>query len=287
MMNTSILKQQPYRVMSSVIISVISLLLILLNGCGGGLKLTSDWQQREIKIDGSDSPWQRGLYYDKEYDFVYGVRNDEKYMYVFLKTQNRSTQMQIMRQGLTVWFDREDGKNQTFGIQYPMSRKEERNGFVPDTNEEKLHPFLDQEFPELEILGPKKEDVQRFSALEVPGIRVKLGRTRETLIYELRVPLSKTSEQPFAIEPASSNRIGIEFETGEFQPGQTNGGMRAGGERDRGEGMGEDNPAEGSGMSGGRRSRGGGNQGGHLGGMEKTKRMELWLSVQLAHPVSQ
>ena len=35
--------------------------------------------------------------------------------------------------------------------------------------------FLDQEFPELEIIGPKKEDIQRFSALEAPGIRVKLG----------------------------------------------------------------------------------------------------------------
>jgi len=285
-MNTSTLKQQADRDMSSIILLLISLLLILLNGCSSGLKLTSDWQQREINIDGSDSQWQRGLYYEKESDFVYGVRNDEKYMYVFLKTQNRSTQMQIMRQGLTVWFDREDGKNQTFGIQYPMNRKEEHAGFVPDTNEEKLNTFLDQEFPELEILGPNKENVQRFSALEAPGIRVKLGRTKETLIYELRVPLSKTSEQPFALEPTSSNRIGIEFETGEFQPGQMNSGVRAGGGRDRGEGMGEDNPAEGSGMSGGRRSRGG-NQGGHFGTMEKTKRMELWLSVQLAHPVSQ
>jgi hypothetical protein len=286
MMNTSILKQQLRQFMSSHLLLVISLLLILLNGCSGGFKLTSDWQQREMNIDGSDSQWQRGLYYDKESDLVYGVRNDEKYIYVFLKTQNRSTQMQIMRQGLTVWFDREDGKNQTFGIQYPMSRQEGHAGFIPDTNEETLHTFLDQEFPELEILGPKKEDLQRFSALETPGIRVKLGRTRETLIYELRVPLHKTSEQPFAIEPTSSNRIGVEFETGEFKPEQMKGGMHAGGGHDHGEGMGEGEPAEGSSMGGGRRPHGGGNQGGRLGNIEKTKRMELWLSVQLAQPVS-
>ena len=260
--------------------------VLMLNGCSGGLKLTSDWQQREMIIDGSDAQWQHGLYYDKETDMVYGVRNDEKYLYVFIKTVNRSTQMQIGKQGLTVWFDREDGKNQTFGIHYPMSRQESRTGFAPDTNEETLHSFLDQEYPELEIIGPKKQERQRFSALEAPGIRVKLGRTRETLMYELRVPLNKTSEQPFAIEPTSSNRVGIEFETGEFKPGQLKGGMRAAGGRELGEGSGEGNPEEQDDIGGGRRPRAGGNQGGRFGSMEKTNRMELWLSVQLAKPVS-
>ena len=286
-MNISILKQKTREFKLSLLLTVLSLLMVLLNGCSGGLKLTSDWQQRELKIDGNDSQWQRGLYYDKESDLVYGVRNDEKNIYVFLKTQNRSTQMQIMKQGLTVWFDREDGKNQTFGILYPISRQDRRAGFIPDTAEEKITAFFDQEFPELEVLGPKKEDIQRFSALEAPGIRVKLSRSRDALIYELSVPLNKTSDQPFAIEPASSNRVGIEFETGEFNPEQIKGGKHADGGGDRGEGMSEGASGDGSGMGGGRRSHSGGNQGGHFGNTEKTKRMELWLSVQLAKPVSQ
>ena len=285
-MNTSILKQRLSLCTSSLIILVMPGLLLLLNGCSGGLKLTSDWQQSEMNIDGSDSQWQRGLYYDKESDLVYGVRNDEKYVYVFLKTQNRSTLMQIMRQGLTVWVDREDGKNQTFGIQYPMSKQDTHSRLNPDTNEEIIHPFLDQEFPELAIIGPKKQDIQRFPELEAPGIRVKLSRTHETLIYELRVPLKKTSEQPYAVEPTSSSRIGIEFETGEFNPEQMKSGMHNGNGPDRGEGMDEGNPTEGNSMGGGRRPHGGGSEGGRGGAMEKTKRMELWLSVQLAKPVS-
>ena len=194
--------------------------------------------------------------------------------------------MQIMRQGLTVWFDREDGKNQTFGIKYPMSRQETHAGFSPDTNEEKLHTILDQEFPEMEIIGPKKENIQRFSALEAPGIRVKIGRMNETLVYELGVPLNKTYEHPFAIEPILAHRIGIEFETGEFKPEQNKGGIHAGGGHERGEGMGEGNPAEG-GISGSRRSHGSGDKGGRSGNIEKTKQMELWLSVQLAQSHSQ
>jgi hypothetical protein len=257
----------------------------MLTGCSGGLKLTSDWQQGEMNIDGSDSEWQRGLYYDKASDMVFGVRNNTKYVYILLKTQNRSTQMQIMRQGLTVWFDREDGKNQVFGVNYPMSRQESHSGFSSDTNEEKPQIFLDQEFPEMEIIGPTKKDIQRFSPLEAPGIRVKLGRTRETLVYELCVPLTKSSEHPFAIEPISAHRIGIEFETGEFKSEQKNDGMLAGGGRERGEGMGEANPAE-RGSIGGGRHHGSEEQIGHIGPRGKTKQMELWLSVQLANTLS-
>ena len=286
MKNTTTLRRQLYLDKSFLLLLIMSVLMTLTNGCSSGLKLASDWQQGEMNIDGSDSEWQRGLYYDKESDMVYGVRNDDKYVYVFLKTQNRSTQMQIMRQGLMVWFDREDGKNQTFGIKYPIIRQETHAGFSPDTNEEKLYTFLDQEFPEMEIIGPKKENVQRFSLLEAPGIRVKLGRIHETLIYELCVPLNKTSEHPFAIEPISTHRIGIEFETGEFKPEQSKGGMRVGSGYDHGEGTSEDNPAEG-GSAGGRRSHGNGNQRGRFGNLEKTKQMELWLSVLLAKSISQ
>ena len=282
MTDMTILRRRISLLASSPFVRAIPVLSILLTGCSGGLKLASDWQHGEMTIDGSDSEWQRGLYYDKEFDFVYGIRNDETYVYIFLKTQNRSTQAQIMRHGLTVWFDREGGKHQTFGIQYPMSRQEASAKFSPEINEEMSDTYLGQEFPELEILGPAKGDIQRFTTLDVPGIRVKLGRTRGTLVYELRVPIKKTSEQPFAIEPASSDRIGIELETGEFMVGLGKGGIRAGGMRDPGEGMGEENPAEGSGFDG-RRFQGAGDQGGRFIPNEKTKRLELWLSVQLAH----
>ena len=281
------LKRRFYLNKSSFSFVMLPILILLLNGCSSGLKLTSDWQQSEMNIDGSDSEWQRGLYYDKQSDIVYSVRNDDKFIYVFLKTQNRSTQMQIMKQGLTVWFDKEDGKNQTFGIQYPINWKKGRTGFSSDTNEENLHAFLDQEFPEMEIIGPKKEDIQRYSALEAPGIRAKLGLIRETLVYELRVPLKKTSEHPFAAEPISAHRIGIEFETGEIQPEQMKSGMSAGNADNKGDEMGEDNPAAGVGIGSSRRPHSGGEQSGHFGKQERTARMELWLSVQLAKPISQ
>jgi len=82
------------------------------------------------------------------------------------------------------------------------------------------------------------------------------------------------------------NRIGIKFETGEMNPEQMKGDMHAGGGFDRGEGIGEGNPEDGGGPGGGR-FRGGGNPGGRFGAMGKVKRMDLWLSVQLASQISQ
>jgi hypothetical protein len=284
-MNTTMGKQQLHWRPTSILVLTIVFVSLNLNGCSSGLKLTSDWQQNEMTLDGTDAQWQRGLYYDKVSDMVYGVRNDENYIYLFLKTQNRSTQMQIMRQGLTVWFDRENGKNQTFGIHYPIRRRGPGGGGIADTVEDRPLLFLDQEFPEMEIMGPNKEDVQQFSTLESPGIRVKLGRTRETLIYECRVPLKKSSKHPFAVEPGPLNRIGIEFETGEMKAGEERSGIRADGGHDRSEGVGEDDPAEG-GVPGSGMRRSGGFQGGRLRNVERTNRMAFWMSVQLAHQVS-
>lgn len=268
---------------SSIVWWILFTLTIILGGCSSPLKLTSDWRQGDIVIDGNDSEWQSGLYYDKESDIVYGVRNDGNYVYIFLKTQNRSTQMQIMGSGFTVWFDAEGGTDQTFGIRYPLGHLGAHTEFHPDADEEQMRTSVDQSSPELEILGPKKENVQRFSVLEVPGIRAKVSHSRMTLVYELCVPLKKTSEHPFAIGQTASGWVGIEFETG----GSTSGQMKSAAHLDRPGGSGEPNagpPLESEEQRG--RGYGRGQRGGAQEGKEKPKQMELWLSVQLAEAPS-
>jgi hypothetical protein len=264
----------------SVLIFVGLLLVILLSGCSSGLKVTSDRRQSDITIDGNDTEWQRGLYYDKESDFVYGIRNDDEYLYVFLKTQNRSTQIQILGAGLTVWFDAEGGKHQTFGIRYPLGRKETPQDFHPDADAEQMLSVMDQAMGELEVLGPKSGDVQRFPAFGAPGIRAKIGRNRDALTYELQVPLKNTPRHPFAINDISSNRIGVEFETGEFKHGKTKGEMSPEKGFNGGPSMGDPEREEGVQPEG--RSHRGGLRGGEPGGRSKSTQMELWLSVQLA-----
>jgi len=257
----------------------LSMLFTVLSGCSSGLNLTSERRQGDIIIDGNDAEWQNGLYYDSESDVVYGVRNDDEYVYVFLKTQNRSTQMHIMRGGFTVWFDKAGGKNHAFGIRYPLEGQGNIRTFRPDADEEQMHAMLDQVFGELEILGPQSEDVQRCPAIDARGVRVKIGRTRDALVYELCVPLMKSPDHPYAINQTSPGRLGIGFESAEFKRGEAKGGLPMNG------GFSGASPMEGGGMSGG--EQGGHRHGGNHRedspeGTARTKQMALWLAVQLA-----
>jgi hypothetical protein len=249
------------------------------SGCSSSLKLLSTWRQEDIVIDGSGTEWQRGLYYDKESGIVYSIRNDDDYVYLFLKTQNRTTQMQMMRAGFTVWFDADGGNDHSFGIRYPLARQDAHSEFHPESDDEQIHSALEQALLELEIVGAQKENVQRFSTLDVPGIRVKIGRSQEALVYELRVPLRKTPHTPFAIGVTSENRIGIGLETEEFNRDK----MKMGAHKN--EGLSGSEPGN-SQMEGGEHEGHGYNDDGHRGGVhenkEKRGQLRLWLSVQLA-----
>jgi hypothetical protein len=248
-------------------------------GCSSSLKLSSTWRQEDIVIDGSGNEWQRGVYYDKESGIVYSIRNDDDYVYVFLKTQDRRTQMQMMRAGLTVWFDAKGGNDHSFGIRYPLAVQDAQSEFHPETDNEKMHSVLEQALLELEIVGAQKEDVQRFSTLDVPGIRVKIGRSQEALVYELRVPLRKTLHTPFAIGVTSANRISIGLETKEFNHDKMKMGARPNeglSGIESGDSQMEDGEHEGRGYNDGSR------RGGVWENKEKSRQLRLWFSVQLA-----
>jgi hypothetical protein len=250
------------------------------SGCSSSLKLSSTWQQGDIVIDGSSMEWQRGLYYDKESDIVYGIRNDDDYVYLCLKTQNRTTQMQIMKAGFTVWFDANDGNDHSFGIRYPLARQDVHSEFGPESDDEQMHSTIEQALLELEIVGAQKEDVQRFSTLDVLGIQAKIGRSQETLAYELRVPLRKTPHTPFAIGVTSTNRISIGLETKEFNRDKIRMGTH------QNERLSESKPGD-SQMEAEEHEGHGYNDDSRRGGVRenkvKPKQLGLWLSVQLAH----
>jgi hypothetical protein len=247
-------------------------------GCSGSLKLSSTWRQDTIVIDGMGTEWQRGLFYDKESDIAYSIRNDDEYVYLFLKTQNRSIQMNMIKAGFTVWFDAEGGKDHSFGVRYPLAGQGARSEFQPESHDEQIPSENSQALLELEIVGDKKEVVQRFSILDVPGIRVKIGRLQDALVYELRVPLRKTSLTPFAVGITTENRIGVGFEieddnrdyikTGKHQNNKSN-------ETESKDSQLEDQEPEGRGYKDtGYR--------GNIRGKKSQGQLELWLSVKLA-----
>ncbi len=49
-------------------------------------------------------------YYDKEGKILYDVYDDEKNIYVNIKTSDYTSQVKILKMGLTVWFDQKSKK---------------------------------------------------------------------------------------------------------------------------------------------------------------------------------
>jgi hypothetical protein len=182
--------------------------------------------------------------------------------------------MQVMRQGLTVWFDPEGGRKKTLGISFPLGfqgRREPPAEFGEEPDIEELQRTLPMSLNELEILGPDPKEKRRMRKAEAKGVDVAMNFSSGKLVYELKIPLIKSPDRPYAVnvKPGSSFGIGIETnprrDMGQ-SPRRNTGGMR--------------------------RPVGGGNPGmGGRGGMDqmpvggrpgRLRNLKLWLSVSLS-----
>lgn len=238
----------------------------------------SRWKDRDIVVDGRSMDWLDTLTYVEEFKVSVGITNDTDFLYICAVVENSLVRMQVMRQGLTVWFDPKGGRKKTLGLRFPLGfqgRREPPAEFREEPEIERLQRMNPISFNELEILGPNKKEKQRMRKAEAKGIDVAMSFSSGKLVYELKIPLMNRSDRPYAINvrPGSSFGIGIETsprrEMGQ-SPRRKTGGMR----RPAGGG----NP----GMGG----RGGMGQmpGGGRPGMPKN--LKLWLSVSLSQEKS-
>ena len=111
----------------------------------------------------------------------------------------------------------------------------------------------------IDILGPGKNDARSLTSDHASGVEAALRVSEGQVFYELKVPLAKTADHPYAIETAAGKTIGIGFETPKVEQPASEG--RSGGS---GGGYGH---GGGGGMGGGR--GGGGMHGGGGGALRR------------------
>jgi len=244
-------------------------------GCND-LKLNSTWPDREITVDGTGVDWQNAMVYVEKANVAVGLFNDEEYIYVCLTPVDRRMAFQMVRLGCTVWFDPEGGKNKTFGIRFPLGMLEGGNARMfkeAMRDPTKYQSLLKKVGDELEILGPGKGQRVRMSVSSTPGIEIKLGHSEGRAVYELKVPLARSAEHPYAIGTDMSKTIGIGFETPKWDREEM--------QQSRG---GRGRVGRGGGRMGGMDGKNGGR--GRSAGMQQPSGMpeplELWAKVTLA-----
>jgi hypothetical protein len=257
------------------------LISVLTMGCGGSAELTSSWNMNEVTIDGRASEWGTHLSALKDTHVSLGVQNDEDYLYLCLMSTDLQFRRQIMGLGLTVWFESDNGGK--LGIQYPIGMREQGRlaSFEPEENRqpEDRQRLVEEALKNLEILGPGKDDRNLLSILQTPGISVKVGNSEGPVVYELKLPLQKSSDHPYAVGVVPGSTVKVAIQTGKFEPqmrqGEGPGGGMRGGRRGGGGG-----PPTG-GMPGGGRY-GGGRSDRDSGGGNRPEPLDVSLKVKLA-----
>jgi hypothetical protein len=252
-------------------------------------QIDSHWLDRPVKVDGDNGDWAGPLApIDEKLPLNAAVENDGQSLYLVLTTSDQSTRREIMRQGLIVWFDPSGGEKKHFGIKFPVGFGSENgarggrgrwggSGHSSGADPGDQNPAPEQrsvvEPPDrLEVYGPAKDDAHSFVVEAAPGIAVKVGQVEGYLVYELKVPLVKDSERPYAIEAKPGSAIGFGLETPKVEAAEHRGGFggMSGGMGGRGGGM------------GGAGGMGGPGGGGHRGGFEEAKPLKAWATIQLA-----
>ncbi len=196
-----------------------------------------------------------------------------------------------MRQGLIVWFDPSGGDKKHFGVKFPVGvlpddapgrgrggvRRGPGGGRPPGdpgsgNPAQPDQPAQLEPTNRLELYGPEKDDAHSFVTDMAPGIAVKVGEVQGYFVYELKVPLARTADWPYAIDAKPGVLIGFGLETPKMErlSREERGGM--GGLGGRGGGMG------GRGGVGGRRGGSGGNDR----QSEQPKPLKTWATIQLA-----
>jgi hypothetical protein len=287
------------------------------------LRIKSVWSAETPTIDGQLADWGSPLVALGSAPLSVGVRNDRAFLYIALAASEPATRMLLGRAGVTLWWDPAGKDKKSSGITIPPTmaggpgmRGRGQFGGPPDRDGQppsqgappqgQGSPPQGQSGPpqqgqegqrpsgpaieaigHLEVIGPGKDDRRRLEMAfaKTVGLDVASRMSEGVLVYEIRVPLSASEGQPYAVRSTPGGTIGLGIETGEMpRPGGR--GDEGGG---RGSGMGGGAPGGGGGMGGGG-GRGGGGMGGgppgggREGGMREMKPIKAWIVVHLGKP---
>jgi hypothetical protein len=258
---------------------LLTIALLGLTGCSSFKKYVTKslWPERQIVIDGKSDDWSGALSFIEKEQLSLGFYNDQDNLYLCLIAEGNFTRAQILRGGLTVWFDPQGGNEKKFGIRYPLGAPSREMRVPPEMEnpQEMNEGFPGEAMKELEIIRSNKEEPERMEVAKAKenGLEVVVAPSSGLLVYELKIPLLIKEEQPLAVGAKPGATIGIGFETS--QPDLSR--MRRGGMGGTpGGGMGR--PGMGGGFG---RGRGGFGMGFNMPGP-----LKIWTTVQLASGAS-
>jgi hypothetical protein len=278
--------------------------LVLFISCTNKIEYSSDFQTRQVRIDGKTPQWSAPLrFYDEKTGINYTITNDHNNLYLCCCISNELLQIKILRAGLEFAIDTLGKKSFPVRIKYPLGGDVKTEPMLnidpkdnPGKNGREDHSDyklkLIAEATEMELVGfkPPLGKIISLSDRNSNGILAAIDfDKRGNMYYEAVLPFStfyKNNLTPYDSNKVFNYRIKInspsDFNTGEHNYGGAHGGGMGGGRMGGGRmGGGE--------MSGGRMGGGihgngmhGGNRGNSYQGnpsMSGTSKTEIKLRL--------
>ena len=256
-------------------IQLISLCLLGLSSISLAQSSLSKWQAQPIVIDGDRSDWVSiPRFFDAQSNVQYEFRNDDKNLYLIVRTIDRAAQMQMLRGGFSLKLKIKTKIPTRCSITFPPQRMEmpplqfNNRGDESQLLVEKTAPKPGPMPKDSMVLDGFKFSNGIISSENKDENKICFARnkeTREQLVYELRIPLCEIYGTDYVFENVASIPIQLQITINELS--QNSGKQDKGGKGMRGRGEGPRGGGMRGGMQGGGGMPGGGGmQGGPDGG---------------------
>jgi len=256
-------------------------------------QVASIWRSQDIHIDGVNTEWTSIDELDKGPGVA--VANDDSFLYVIVTASDPQMRRQIGN-GVILWFDPTGKNKETFALGIPgalrslappgASGSSSDNATVPASVPART-------IEDFDVYGPDKNERHWIRMDPAYGIEMAAAVTEGTLVYELKVPLTKSDSQPYAVGARPGSVIGFAVATPDLPAAPS---ARAGGTGGTGGGGGGGYGGMGGRGGGGMGGRGGGGMGGRGGGMgggggqassaSRPKPIKIWTKLTLAAPLT-
>ena len=193
----------------------------MLTGCVD-LTVQSAWKDHEIVFDGKNTEWLQAMVKAKNVDF--GIFNDDENLYLCFSITDKVTKAQMMglfKQDFYIWVDTETGKFdkklRNFGFRFSNGSPFMDQEMLTKTRFLQVHAFqviADEMMSHLSIQVIQKHK-PAMPVSEAKGIDsgIWVFKDGRHLVYELKLPLTKSAEHPYGIGAAPGETVYLGLET--------------------------------------------------------------------------
>jgi hypothetical protein len=211
--------------MKKKIVSLMSVIVLTswFAGCRTNEQLAF-WPSRDVSIDGKITDWSGYLSLTEDSNMAFGFLRDSLYFYICLATSDRDIQKQIMGQGLIVWLEADKKAKNRVGVKFPLGMMgsgippQEFMRGRPEEKGEKMGLMFKNSLNELEICIPGEEEFIRYALSEISesGLEIAADLIFEQLVYEMKIPLYRGENTPYALGVEPSQFVVLEIGTPEM-----------------------------------------------------------------------